>query len=48
MRLSYYDVHDDEYAQFDIDERHLEPKYIRPSLYLNKYECDIDDLVVLV
>ena len=47
MRLSYYDVHD-EYAQFDIDERHLEPKYFRPSLYLNKYECEIDDLVVLV
>ena len=39
MRLSFYDVHD-EYAQFDIDERHLEPKYFRPSLYLNKYECD--------
>jgi len=48
MRLSYYDVHDDEYAQFDIDERHLEPKYFRPSLYLNKYECEIDDLVILV
>tara|TARA_B100001287_G_scaffold235539_1_gene207729 strand:- start:21 stop:245 length:225 start_codon:yes stop_codon:yes gene_type:complete len=48
MRLSYHDVHDDEYAQFDIDERHLEPKYFRPSLYLNKYECEIDDLVVLV
>ena len=47
MRISFYDVHD-EYAQFGPDERHLEPKYFPPSLFLNKYECEIDDLVVLV
>ena len=28
MRLSYYDVHD-EYAQFDIDKRHLEVNLLR-------------------
>ena len=47
MRVSFYDVHD-EYAQFEYEDRHLEPKYFPPSLFLNKYECEIDDLVVLV